>query len=131
MAQWQDALGNLFGAPKTPSVYDVQRRQALAQSLLTSNIENQGPLGALANTINAGNYSLQSGTAANEAQQGQDAARQALAKALTGGTTDPAELLNAGGDPFLPQSESGLVGDLLKRKLGLGTVYGNNIPYMG
>jgi len=132
VAAFNPFTGVLGGDSARPSIYDVQRRQKLGERLAgTQYIQDSGPLGALAQALGGSLGAYENSIASNEAQTGQDAARQALAKALTGGTTDPAELLNAGGDPFLPESEAGLVGDMLKKRLGLGTVYGNSMPYLG
>lgn len=114
-----------------PSIYDVQRRQALAKQLGSIDYApNSGALGALAMALGGAGSAYQNSAAADEAQTGLTDANAALAKALTGGAS-PADMITAGGNPFLPESESGLVSDVLKRKLGLGTVYGNNLPYMG
>jgi hypothetical protein len=111
-----------------PSIYDVQKRQALAKLLNDTQVQNQGPLGALANIVNAGNSAYQSQYAADEGQAGLSAANKKLGELLSGSSVNdvnPGNLITAGGDPFLPDSETGLVGDLIKRKLGIGeTFYG-------
>lgn len=125
------SLNNPFAAPTAPSMFDVTRRQDLAKKLATNDVytPNSGFLGALGQALAGAGAGFQNTTAANEAQQGLTGANAALAKALQGG--DPAALLQAGGDPFLPQGETDLVGSMLKKKLGLGQVYGNNLPYLG
>lgn len=108
-----------------PSIYDVQRRQKLADLLAQNNayVPNSGPLGALAQAL-AGTASAYEGKqASTEAQTGLDQSNKALAAALAGGDLDPSALIQAGGSSFLPDSESGLVGDLIKRKMGIGETY--------
>lgn len=120
-----------YDPSQTPSIYDVTRRQKLADLLAQNKIQDAGPLGALATALAGTGSAFESSQAAKESQTGMDAANKALAAALGGDATDPTALLTAGGNPFLPEGETGLVGDMLKKKLGLGTVYGNNMPYMG
>lgn len=105
-----------------PSIYDVQRRQKLADQLLGNKVQNGSQFGVLADAL-AGTLSGYENTqAANEAQSGYTDANKALGAALSG-DMNPSDLIQAGGNPFLPQSESGLVGDLIKRKLGIGETY--------
>ncbi len=92
----------------TPSIYDVQRRQALAKQLGSIDYApNSGALGALAQALGGAGSAYQNTAAAGEAQQGQDQATQALAKALGGGyagiQADPGAYASAAGNPFLPQ----------------------------
>ncbi len=111
--------------PDTPaSIYDVQRRQQLAQTLLGNRVQNGSQFGAIADALAGTLSGFENTQAANESQAGYSGANQALGDALSG-TMDPSKLIQAGGNPFLPQSESGLVGDLIRRKMGIGeTFYG-------
>ncbi len=103
-----------------PSMADVQRRLALAKALDGTQIQNQGPLGALANVLNSGNSAYNSKYAADESQQGQDQATQALAKALGGGyagiQADPGAYASAAGNPFLPQGASTAANDYVQNQ---------------
>lgn len=125
----QDYLAKILGsnsADYTPSVYDVQNRQALAKSIAGNQIPAVNPLGVVADTLSGALSSYENKQAALEQQQGLTDANTQLAQALQG--QDISSMVTAGGNPFLPQSETGLVGDMLKRKLGIGeTFYGTPI----
>lgn len=121
-----------YTADVAPSVYDVQRRQALAKQLLENQVQNAGPWGALANTLAGIGSGYQNKYAAEEAQQGLTDANSKLGSLLAGEDVSPGDLITAGGNPFLPDSETGLVSDLIKRKMGIGEDwYGNIIKTVG
>lgn len=115
-----------YSADTPASIFDVERRKKLADQLSgTGYVQNSGPLGALAQALGGAGAGFENKYAADEAQSGYESANKALADALSGGAnmSDPSALITAGGNPFLPPSESGLVGDLIKRKLGIGETF--------
>ncbi len=108
-----------------PSMFDVERRKKLADTLLSNRVQNGSQFGVLADALAGTLSGYENKQAAEQAQQGYEGANAALGAALSGDSMDPAALIQAGGNPFLPQSESGLVSDLIKRKMGIGeTFYG-------
>lgn len=108
---------------ENPSIYDVQRRQKLADLLASNRVDNAGPLGALATALAGTASGYENTQAAQEAQAGYDQSQKALAQALSGGVDDPATLVQAAGNPFMPQSQTSLMDDLIKRKMGIGETF--------
>jgi hypothetical protein len=111
--------GYVAGDPA--SIYDVQRRQKLADQLAANKVQNGSLVGILADTLAGTASGYENSQAAAEGQAGLDDANSALARALSGEADDPASLISAASNPFLPASSSGLVGDLLKKKMGIGS----------
>jgi hypothetical protein len=111
-------------ADQTPTPEDVNRRAALAKTLLGNQIQAQNPLGVIADALaGAGSASLNS-QAAEEQTAGRNASNAQIAQLLAPGTTpDPGAMIGAAGNGFMNDTQSGLVGDLFKRKLGIGETY--------
>ena len=119
-------LGVNSGNSGAPSIFDVQRRQALAQSLLQqTQPENSGFLGALGQFLSRAGSGYENSAAASEAQQGQTGATQALAKALGAGypaiAQDPSALVTAQSNPFLTPGASTAANDWLQHQQQINT----------
>lgn len=116
MASLNNPFASAFSLPATPQYNDVIRRENIANKLKGNDkyVENSGFLGALGQALAGSGYGYQSSMAAGEAQQGQDSARQALAKALSGGYSsiqdDPSAYVNAASNPFLPPAAATAAG---------------------
>lgn len=109
---------------QTPTPEDVNRRAALAKTLLGNQLPAQNWLGVLADALSgAGSASLNS-QAADEQTAGRNASNAQIGQLLAPGTTpDPGAMIAAAGNGFMNDTQSGLVGDLFKRKLGIGETY--------
>lgn len=109
---------------QTPTPEDVGRRAALAKTLLGNQIPAQNWLGVVADALaGAGSANLNT-QAANEQTAGRTASNEQIGKLLAPGTTpDPGAMIAAAGNGFMNDTQSGLVGDLFKRKLGIGETY--------
>lgn len=102
-----------------PSIYDVQRRQALAKQLLANQAPAVNPLGVIANGLAGALSGYENKEASTEQQLGFTDANQQLAQALKGGTGDPATFASAVGNPFLPAPAAGAANDYMQNQMAL------------
>lgn len=116
-----------------PSIYDVQRRQKLADALLSNQLSGaamSSPLSAIANTLSGAASGWENTQAAQEAQAGRSQSNDLLSQALTGGNIDPQELMKAAGGGFMDPAQSDIATALMKKKYQLGESFGYTpIPY--
>lgn len=103
-------------AYQQPSPSSVAARRAIAQQLMQAQVQNAGPLGALANTVGGFGSGWLSKSAGDQEAQGQADASAALAEALKGGGSMES-LSGALGNQFMNSGQQGLISALLGREI--------------
>lgn len=121
-----DPFKGIVADTANPSIYDVKRRQDLAQTLLANKVPyeaNASPLGALADALAGTASGFENTQAAGEAQSGQDQTNAALAQALQGGDVNAPALMQASGSGFMNPGQADIATALMKKKYGLGETF--------
>lgn len=102
----------------TISPATVARRRLLAQRLATtSNVKDAGLLGALSNGLGGALSGYEDTQAANEETAGRDKATASIAALLKNPNASLSDLAPLIGDPWMDQSQSGVVNSLLDKQL--------------
>ena len=117
MASLSNILQSGSLAYANPSPASVAARRKMAEQLMaTTQMRDQGPLGALSSILGSGISSYGQGQASRDEEMGQQGASSALAAALKG---DPSfeSLSGIAGNPWLNQGQSGLVNTLLGKEI--------------
>lgn len=123
---------NGYTSDQTPSIYDVAKRQALAQQLLSNKLapaQMDSPLSVIANALAGAGAGYETQQAATESQAGLNSSTQQLAAALSN-PTDPNAIAALATNPFAPAGVSGvgsaLAGEMTPEgQLGLETGQAN------